>query len=145
MGLPIQVGDKFGDYESIRTFTTEFLVNRRGATPNSNESFYSTKKFALSTSSRVIATGTQYGKKATINIDWLNGTHSIYCTEYKPENFKQDTWNPKFTTIYDFGCDDNTGKNYYLKAVDLNGNNIVDENEIKYFNSEKEMWGSQDN
>ena len=143
MGTPIKVGDSFSNYENIKNLSFSIAANSYN---NANlTSTYSTRKFYVSLRNGDCAMGELYGKKKAIVI--LSGLHddkcSVYTTEYKPKNFKQDARQLKFTTIYDYGIDDATGKWFYLKAEDKNGNNIVDTNEITYFNSQKEMMDSK--
>ena len=131
MGLPIKVGDSYSNYEELRS-----LSIKNAYAYSSNIEISSTvsnaKAFNISLGMRSLATGVQHGRNATINVDCLDGTNSIYSTEYKPEGFKQNIYSPMFTTIYDYGIDDTTGQMYYLKAEDKNGNNLTGFFKIKY-------------
>ena len=145
MGTPIKVGDSYCDFSTIRMAAIRNTQNC-GYTEASvrARSVGDTRTFSITSDyPSNIALGIHFGDNATIYWDCLNKTTSIYSTEYKPENFKQNKSNPKFTTVYDYGEDDETKEKYYLKAEDKNGNNIIDANEITYFINEEEMFNSQ--
>lgn len=148
MGDPIKVGDHFDDYNTVKEFTIKNYCSKL------NGSIYDVR--SLNTASRdifningpytggsCIAQGRKYGANAEIYSDWRDGNQSIYSSEYKPKGLSQqkDSDNVPFTTIYDWGYNPSTGERYYLKAIDINGNNRIDEGEITKYKSEEELFG----
>ncbi len=143
MGEPIKVGDGFGSYNNTKKDIVNMYANRSGFSITASQSYVDNMN--VNKGMRVYAQCQRYGNNAKIYADWNDGNQSIYSTEYKPKNMKQSPSDAdiKFTTIYDFGYDSKTGKEFYIKAVDINGNNVIDEGEITEYNTSEELFNQE--
>ena len=147
MGDPIKVGDRFYDYNTIKEYTiNNYCKNLSGSIHDvralgmGNTDMYNIS--APYTGGSCIAQGQRHGKNAEIFSDWRDGNSSIYSTEYKPAGHvnPKNSDNVNFTTIYDWGYNYQSKEYFYYKAIDKNGNNIIDEGEITKYNNQYELF-----
>lgn len=147
MGDPIKVGDRFSNYDTVKKNTIDNYCKRLNGDIYDVRSTGTVERDLFNINGpriggSCIAQGRRYGTNAEIYSDWRDGNMSIYSTEYKPKSFQQKASDDiPFTTIYDWGYIPSTGERYYLKAIDKNGNNRIDEGEITEYNNEEELFG----
>lgn len=161
MGTPFKVGSSFSSYSQMKLEQEIYggLLGTSFDKHNKNrESMYYSKQYNSRPAEAECAcegTNAYFTYKNYYNGDYSGRT--IFSTAYKPENPCQniDARDIPFTQIYDNDIDDATGKEYFMKAEDKNGNGIIDEDEITYYDNENDynearkkdglFYGNKDN